>query len=207
MGLDLAGFGIIFANHCVMKKRSIAQLILVFLAGICCTAVQAQPNSVHGDESPVQIGTMTLNFGIGAGAYYGDANYGTPFGTKVSAERGMWQAGPGVITLGGEIGGSLTNGWYYTDYEARTFILAVRSAWHYGWQVRGLDTYGGFSTGAGFHHYAYKTADVSYDHNQAFPVFGAYVGASYFVSPSFGFNAEAGYDITNFQVGVVFRMQ
>jgi hypothetical protein len=70
--------------------------------------------------------------------------------------------------------------------------------------LRGLDTYGGLSAGIGFHHYQYST-DIDYDYNEVIPVFVAFVGASYFVSPRFGFNAKEGYDITNFQVGLVFR--
>jgi hypothetical protein len=60
-------------------------------------------------------------------------------------EAGLWQAGPGVVTLGGEIGGSFLSGGYQYDnnYSSRTVIVAARAAWHYGWQVPGLDTYGG----------------------------------------------------------------
>ena len=39
------------------------------------------------------------------------------------------------------------------------------------------------------------------------PVPGIFVGASYFVTPAFGFNAEAGHDITDIQIGVVFKIQ
>jgi hypothetical protein len=58
----------------------------------------------------------------------------------------------------------------------------------------------------GFHHYDYKN-DINYNYNEVIPVFGVFAGASYFVTPMFGFNAEAGYDITNFQLGVIFKLK
>lgn len=162
--------------------------------------------SIHtnGETTPMQVGSIFVNLGIGVGANYKGENYGTGLGFKASAEFGLWQAGPGVITLGPEMGGSFSsNNYRGNSYNSRTFVVAGRSAWHYGWDVPGLDTYGGFSAGIGFHHYSYE----GYDNNSAIPVFGGFVGASYFVTPSFGFNAEAGYDITNFQVGVVLKIQ
>jgi hypothetical protein len=157
----------------------------------------------------MSIGSVLINLGVGVGANYKGDNYGTGFGIKGSAEWGLWDAGPGVITLGPEIGGSFSNGSYYyggNNYngaKSHTFIIAGRSAWHCNWDVHSLDTYAGFSAGIGFHHYEY--AGVSSD--QAIPVFGAFIGASYFVTPGFGFNAEAGFDITNFQAGVVLKIQ
>ncbi len=189
-----------------MKHISIKLLaIVVFLSAVSIQS-NAQSKGMQGSVSPVRVGSAILNMGIGVGAEYRGDYYGTPFGTKIAAEWGLWHAGPGVITLGGEAGASFSNGGYYDNYRARTIVIAVRSAWHYGWKVRGLDTYGGFSAGMGFHHYDYNhNTDVSY--NSVIPVAGAFVGASYFVSPKFGFNAEAGYDITQLQIGLVFKLK
>ncbi len=104
--------------------------------------------------TPMQIGSIFLNLGVGVGADYKGEGYGTGVGFKASAEFGLWQAGPGVITLGPEIGGSFSNqGYAGSSYYSNTFVIAGRSAWHYGWEVPGLDTYAGFSAGIGFHHY------------------------------------------------------
>jgi hypothetical protein len=189
-----------------MKNTAMIKLILIFLGTAVGTSSMAQTHSTHGPETPVKVGSVILNAGIGVGGNYRGTNYGTAFGAKVAVEWGLWQAGPGVITLGPEFGGSFSNGGYqYNDYKSHIIILAGRSAWHYGWDVPGLDTYGGFSAGIGFHNYSYNNnGNVSY--NETIPVFGGFVGASYFVSPNFGFNAEAGFDITNFQVGVVFKL-
>ncbi len=195
-----------------MKKIKFIPAILIVIGLIACSnSVLAQSyRNNHGELNPVQVGTTVVNLGLGVGADYRGDNYGTGFGFKVSAEWGLWQAGPGVITLGPEAGGSFSNGGYNfgSGYRASTFIIAARSAWHYGWQVPGLDTYGGISGGIGFHHWGYN--DNTYgnnSYNQVIPVFGGFVGASYFVSPQFGFNAEAGYDITNFQVGIVLKVK
>lgn len=188
-------FAVVAAVFCTcITKESIAQS-------------RKRSNNVNGIVTPVRVGSVTLNLGMGIGSEYKNDYYRSPFGIKGAVEWGLWQAGPGTITLGVETGASFSNGgYYYDDYRSSTAIVAMRSAWHYGWKVRGLDTYGGFSGGAGFHHYGYRHND-DINHNEVIPVFGAFVGASYFVSPQFGFNAEAGYDITNFQVGVIFKLR
>jgi hypothetical protein len=185
------------------KSRIIFGALLI--GSLITGTAKAQSKSAQ-PVTPMRVGSTTLNLGIGVGAQYDGHYYRNPFGTKIAAEWGLWQAGPGVITLGGEIGGSFANaGDYdgYHDYRTRTIVTAVRSAWHYGWKVKGLDTYGGLSAGLGFEHYGYP------DHynNDVIPVFGGFVGASYFFSPGFGVNAEAGYDITAFQVGVIFKLK
>ena len=193
-----------------MKKISILGIALFSILLSQNAHSQSKSHSgTIGETTPMQIGSVFLNMGIGVGADYKSRNYGTPFGFKIAAEFGLWQAGPGVITLGPELGGSFSNDNYYGNsnkYYSNTFVVAGRSAWHFGWNVPGLDTYGGFSAGIGFNHYTYNSVnDVS--NNQVIPAFGAFVGGSYFISPTFGFNAEAGFDITNFQVGVVFKLQ
>jgi hypothetical protein len=191
-----------------MKKLS---FIALFTATFCLTLTQysvAQSRS-KGNSSPaapVRVGSVTFNAGIGVGSEYKDDYYNSPFGIKAAIEWGLWHAGPGTVTLGVETGASFSNGGYYDDYRSHTGVIAMRSAWHCGWKVRGLDTYGGFSAGVGIHHYDYRN-DSRYDFNQVIPVFGAFIGASYFVSPRFGFNAEAGYDITDFQAGVIFKLR
>lgn len=187
-------------------------LLLVISMGMTSVSLaQYRSNSSvsQGPVTPVKLGSVILNLGVGVGSEYKDDN-NSPFGTKLAVEVGLWQAGPGVITLGGELGGSFTRGGYYSNYKAQTFVVGTRAAWHYGWNVRGLDTYGGVSFGAGFHHYEYDNVNnngLNYSGNDAFPVVGGFVGASYFISPGFGFNAEAGHDITDFQVGIIFKIR
>ncbi|MBS1667458.1 MAG: hypothetical protein JST58_08780 [Bacteroidetes bacterium] len=190
-----------------MKKRSITGYVLIVIFfNLMSVASIAQSHRSSGPVTPVRVGSLLFNAGLGVGANYQGDYYNTPFGTKLALEWGLWHAGPGTITLGPEVGGSFSNGGYYNDYRASTIVVAMRSAWHYGWKVPGLDTYGGLSAGIGFHHYNYRN-NTDYVYNQAIPVLGGFIGASYFISPTFGFNAEAGSDITNFQVGIVVKLK
>jgi hypothetical protein len=190
-----------------MKKISILGII-IFCSLLTLNAFSQAKHTggqMNGETTPMQIGSLFVNMGVGFGAGYYNPTYSTPFGFKISAEYGMWQAGPGVITLGPELGGSFSgDNFNGNSYHSSTFIVAGRSAWHYGWNIPGLDTYGGFSAGIGFNHYSNVNG---YDHTTPIPVIGAFAGASYFVSPSFGFNSEFGFDITNFQIGVVLKIQ
>lgn len=192
----------------MMKKLSILRLLGIVSLSVLSSTVFGQHPQPHGPITPVQVGSVTVNGGIGAGSYYNGDYYNAPFGLKAAIEWGLWQAGPGVITVGGEFGGSFSSGGYanYNNYSSRTIVFAARAAWHYGWQVRGLDTYGGVSAGLGFHRYHYENPNA-YTYNSVIAVPGIFVGASYFVTPTFGFNAEAGHDITDIQFGVVFKIQ
>ncbi len=195
-----------------MKRQNYITAII-----LCCilgTTVVSNAQK-KGQVTPFRKGTVTVNLGVGIGAdYKGDYRYynsGNGFGTKAALEFGIWQAGPGVVSLGAEVGGTFSNGnsKKYNDFRSRTIVIAGRSAWHYGWKVSGLDTYAGVSAGAGFHHYDYYDYNNSqkyYENDDVIPVFGGFVGASYFFTRSFGVNVEAGYDITHLQAGVVFKL-
>jgi len=189
-----------------MKKHNSISAILLGL-GIGLSAIAtAQSNNVPTD--PFEKGTVTFSAGVGIGNEYNNNYYNSAFGTKAVIEAGLWQAGPGVISLGGQVGGTFSNGGRSTfdDYRARTFIVAGRSAWHHGWKVKGLDTYAGLSAGAGFNQFSYNRNGTIRE-NEVVPVFGAFVGASYFVTPTFGFNIEAGRDITQIQGGIILKIK
>ncbi len=184
----------------------IFRIIFITVAtGLTLSASAQHGKTPNGPVTPFEVGTITVNGGIGVGTEYNGDYYNSPFGLKAAVEYGVWQAGPGVVSLGAEIGGSFSNGGYqnYSNYKSSTVVVAARAAWHYGWEVPGLDTYGGVSAGLGFHHDAY----TDYSHSSVLAVPGIFVGASYFVTPTFGFNAEAGADITDIQVGVILKLQ
>jgi len=196
---------------CNMKRQNYIAAILFFITVGTSAVSNAQKNSL---VTPFRKGSVTVNLGAGIGNdYKGDYKYynsGSGLGTKAAFEFGIWQAGPGVISLGAEVGGTFSKngtGVYYNDFRSRTVVIAGRSAWHYGWKVSRLDTYAGVSAGAGFHHYDYNKGNNYYTNDDVIPVFGGFVGASYFFSPAFGVNVEAGYDITNLQAGVIFKLR
>ncbi len=187
-----------------MKTKNLIPAIL------CCLAIASPGIAAAQSDSysvnPFEKGSATFSAGAGIGNEYNSNYANSAFGTKAVFEAGMWNAGPGTISLGAQVGSTFSNGGALDDYKARTVIVAGRSAWHHGWNVRGLDTYAGLSAGAGFNNYTYnKNGTVR--QNEVIPVFGAFVGASYFITPSFGFNVEAGYDITQIQGGVIFKIR
>ena len=186
-----------------MKKQNIISAILFGIAISLTTISSAQRRE---SVTPMEKGSITFNAGVGMGTEYQSDYYNSAFGTKGSIEAGLWQAGPGVITLGVEAGSSFSNGGYLSNYKTSTFIVAGRSAWHHGWNINNLDTYAGLSAGVGFHNYQYnKNGKVK--QCETIPVFGGFVGASYFLTPSFGLNVEAGYDITQIQGGIILKIK
>jgi len=184
------------------RQNSIATILLFFIVGTGAI-VNAQKNN---PVNPFDKGTVTVSLGAGVGNDYKNVNANSAFGTKAALEFGIWQAGPGVVSLGAEVGGTFSRGGRFKDFKSRTIVVAGRSAWHYGWNVAGLDTYGGLSAGVGFHHYDYNN-DRHYDYDDVIPVFGGFVGAAYYFTPSFAVNVEAGYDITSLQAGVIFKLR
>ena len=180
-----------------------------------------------GPRDPMNTGTWMINFGVGPGInYYSGYHSGFGPGFQVSAEVGMWQLGPGVLTIGGEVGVSYFSykysGYYYKNvyydetayrYSWVSFVPAARSSYHYGWKVKGLDTYGGVSTGIRilsftkkYYGYYAEVPDVSYNPGSVSFFFGTYVGASYFFNKVIGINGEVGYNINYAQIGMVFKL-
>ena len=184
-----------------MKTKNIITAILLGSA-VSFTAV----SNAQSREAPFKKGSVTFSAGVGVGNEYNSNYYNSAIGTKAVIEAGLWQAGPGTISLGGEFGGTFSSGGKLDNYKARTLIVAGRSAWHNGWNLKGLDTYAGLSAGAGFNQFSYNDGGTI-KQNEVVPVFGGFVGASYFITPSFGFNLEAGYDITQVQGGIILKIK
>ena len=194
-----------------MKKLNlILAAAVTMVLTVCGNGAQAQKSS-----NTFEVGSATVNIGAGLGrgsyggyGYYGSGyyGYGTAIGVKAAVERGMWQLGPGVLSLGAEVGGSFSSA-SYSGYKSNIIIVAVRSAYHFGWNVDKLDTYGGVSLGPGFRSYNYTDLSSSkYTKHDVVVAPGVFVGASYYFSPNIGVNVEAGYDITQVQGGIIFKL-
>src|SRR6202007_1888354 len=104
--------GIIFAQIRFMKKLTVIPNLIILFGLMISQNVMAQ-HGANGPTTPIKLGSVSLNAGIGVGANYKGDSYGTAFGFKVAAEWGLWEAGPGVITLGPELGVSTSTGGYY----------------------------------------------------------------------------------------------
>ena len=197
-----------------LKKVIFFFLILLF-AGFDGKSSFAQKKA---PIDPMDKGGIFLGFGFGpAIQYYSGYSAGFGPGFQASFEKGMWKLGPGVLSLGAEMGFSYFG--YSGDWDGKhdaykyqwfSSIGAVRSAYHYGWNVRGLDTYGGFAAGMRFliftSHYSYEYPD-NYNPGNIYPFVGTFVGASYFFNDMIGINGELGYNINYAQIGMTFKIQ
>ncbi|MCX6250133.1 MAG: hypothetical protein NTX61_05205 [Bacteroidetes bacterium] len=207
-----------------MKKKA-----LVFAVGLLWLGIFSPKASVaQKPMDPMGTDTWTLNFGIGPGINYA-TGYAAGFGPgfQVSAERGGWKLGPGVLSLGAEFGfnyfkySNIYPGYNIGEvgypeisysYKWYNFILAPRASYHYGWKVQGLDTYGGISTGCRFvafsstYSHALYGKYHSYTPNTVSFHGGIFLGGSYFFTPNIGVNSELGYNVTYIQIGMVFRL-
>jgi hypothetical protein len=178
----------------IYKKISFIAVVFSLLAS----------SSVLAD-GPVVKGTSVLGFGFGpAGTYYGYGGFSP--GVKVNFEKGLWEAGPGVITLGGTFGFAYQRyswpGGYHWTYA--NYILAARSAWHHGWGVDNLDTYAGLSLGVRLLSYNDGGYNNNANYNPLYLHFGGFIGAAYYFSPKVGAFAEFGYDINFATIGLNF---
>jgi hypothetical protein len=206
-----------------MKKTVLygLPLVFIFFSMLPASAQKAAP------RDPMNVNTWMINFGFGpAVRYYSGYSAGFGPGFQVSFEKGMWQLGPGVLSLGGELGTSYfsyaNSGYYYLGkyydetaykYYWWSLVTAARSAYHYGWKVKGLDTYGGVSTGMRFLAFSRKyynnynlIQDDAYSPGSVAFFFGTFVGASYFFNDVIGINGELGYNINYAQIGLVFKL-
>jgi len=171
-------------------------LAISLLATMLCSMnlpVRAQ----NAPTDPIEVGTWMINAGVGLSSYgYGSGLWLHGFGFKIAAQNGLWQAGHGVISLGAEAGMCIAS---YQGLNYSRFNVAPRGSYHYGWNVPGLDTYGGIAIGLGFASYS----DLSGSNVRIYS--GLYVGASYFFLENFALNAEFGLGSTVLQLGFAYR--
>ena len=174
------------------------------------TLVIAPVNSYSaGPLDPVRLGSWTMNFGIGPGTHYFGNGMGFGPAEKVSFEAGMWDLGPGVITLGGEFTCSTYRNQFGTEWKESwtNFLFASRVAYHYGWDVEGLDTYGGFPVGIGFCTHTWDRQPGNHGYTPVYPYVGVFFGASWFFTKIIGINGEFGYNSTYANIGVIIKLK
>jgi hypothetical protein len=199
-------------------NKSLIFLLILFCFGFTDPGF-GQKNRPPKD--PMDTEAMFIGFGFGpAIQYYSGYSAGFGPGFGASFEKGMWQLGPGVLTLGAELGFSYFayNGDFWDvngdhagySYNWFTSITAVRSAYHYGWDVKGLDTYGGIAAGMRFLIFN-ETYDSGYPNaynpGSIYPFVGMFVGTSYFFNDLIGINGELGYNINYAQIGMTFKLR
>lgn len=198
-------------NNFVSEKNITNMKTTFFKINFIAIVLSLFMSSFANADGPVVKGTSVLGFGFGmANRYYGFSGFSP--GVKVNYEAGLWQAGPGVVTLGGTFGYTFQSyryGYIWGSnyrYSWHNFILAARSAWHHNWGVDKLDTYAGASAGVRFN--VYNDGDDpnnNPDYASVYPHFGGFVGAAYYFKPTVGVFAEVGYDINFITIGLNFN--
>jgi len=188
-----------------MKNRLKIILFLALMAGFSVPSF-----SGNGPLDPAGKGKGILGFGFGPGVpYYGGSGFGPAI--LVHYDHGIWKAGPGTISLGGQIGTSFF--WYHLSnrdvqyrYSWTNLGFVFRGAYHFGWNVPGLDTYAGFGAGTWFSMYnngGYDSGRKS-SHLGFLPTI--FFGGSYFFNNLIGVNAEFGYNFAYATIGLNCRL-
>jgi hypothetical protein len=170
--------------------------------------------SVSAQVNKYAVGTNAILGGIGLGS---DLGSGFTYGSQSPAlslqyERGLWEFGPGVISLGGYIGNkTYTNNYFVTsnpyNYKVSYTTIGARGAYHFtGLDVDNLDLYGGLML-------AYEAASLSYNQPGYSGLggygskvdLGIYVGGRYYFSSHIGAFAELGYSVAILNIGLVVK--
>jgi hypothetical protein len=188
-----------------MKK-----VVLVSITLLCLTVLKTKAQS-SGSAGTYQVGTNVISAGIGLGSSLITGGYGssTP-GISLQYERGVWEAGPGIISLGGYIG---YKGYSYSnpDYSSKWnyTIIGFRGAYHLtGIEVENLDVYGGLMLAfdnlsyseTNYNGYAYSGS--SYGSGVGLT---AFVGAKYYFAGNLGAFAELGYGVSYLSIGLSYK--
>jgi hypothetical protein len=163
----------------------------------------------NGPLDPVRLGSWIVNAGVGPGTHYFGNGVGFGPALKGSFETGMWDLGPGVITLGGEATFSFFSHRYGQGWNESwvNFIFGARGAYHYGWDVEGLDTYAGIPLGIGFCAHFLDDHPGNLGYTPVYPYAGIFFGASWFFTKTFGINGEVGFNSTYGNIGMVFKLK
>ncbi len=194
----------------VLKKTEMKKIIVLLMALV---AVSVKPVTLFSQKSapsdPVGLHIWTLTFAGGDGTRYWGNGEGIGPATKIIFETGMWKLGPGILTLGGEATISFFGNIYNENYRETwtNFIFGARCAYHYGWKVRGLDTYAGVPLGIGFSLHTQEYAPGASGYQPVFPYGGFFLGTSYFFNNSLGVNGEVGYSSTVASIGLIIRLR
>ena len=192
-----------------MKKSAFFSIAIVVLSFFSAGRVHAQA---------FEAGTNVISGGIGLGSSLASGyTYGTQSpGFSLSYERGIWEAGPGVISLGGYLGfktfkyGYSDAGYVYSEKWTYS-IFGVRGAYHFtGLNVENLDLYAGIMI-------AYDNLNFSYSDNAGFSGGGnigsynsglgvsVFAGARYYFAGNLGVFGELGYGVDILGIGLSYK--
>jgi hypothetical protein len=187
-----------------MKKLLLCLIIFTCITGASLFAWE--PEDLKKYPACIEKGPMQLNLGIGFGAFPKTTNgyYWIP-PVRLSLD-GNLPIGDNKLPffLGGLIGftGYGYNGDYYDHYFYGAIPVGARFGYHFNWGVDQLDTYAVATAG-----WQIPIGDNDWRPSSWFGLlWGAGIGARWFVSDGFGFWIElGGGSFTNFDIGFAFK--
>lgn len=175
-----------------------------------CTIIVIFIFSANGTSQTFQQGDNVINVGIGLGSAL-DAGNGKPnIGFNASYERGIWEAGPGLVSLGGyagrvsfkDDGPGYEQKWNYT-------VIGVRGAWHYTeLNHEKFDVYAGVMASYNILDYSYKSSSgITYSGDSYSNSLGGsvFAGGRYYFTNNIAAFVEVGYGATFFNGGIAFK--
>lgn len=185
-----------------MKKSAIFTVVFVVLSFFSAVSVHAQA---------FEAGTNVISAGLGIGSSLATGyTYGTQgIGLSAGYERGIWEAGPGVISLGGLIGYKTFS--YSGDgfsYKWNYTIIGARGAYHFtGLNVDNLDLYAGLML---------SYDNLSFSSNNNLPGYtpvsynsgielSPFAGARYYFAGNLGVYGELGYGVAILSIGLSYK--
>ena len=192
-----------------MKKSAFFGVALMVISLFSAVRVHAQA---------FEAGTNVVSAGIGLGSALANGyTYGTQSpGFSVAYDRGIWEAGPGVISLGGYVGfktfkDDYANAGIVVNEKWTYSIFGVRGAYHFtGLNVENLDLYAGIMI-------AYDNLNYSYSDNQGNAYnsnVGSYnsglgvsvfAGARYYFAGNLAVFGELGYGVDILGIGLSYK--
>jgi hypothetical protein len=185
-----------------MKKSAFFSIALVIISIFSAVRVHAQAFAA---------GTNVVSAGLGLGSSLASGyTYGTQgIGLSATYERGIWEAGPGVISLGAYVGyKSFSYSGPGYDYKWNYTIIGARGAWHFtGLNVDNLDLYGGLML-------SYDNLSTSFNNDNPGYAPGSYastielspfVGARYYFANNLGVYGELGFGVSILDIGLSFK--
>jgi hypothetical protein len=157
------------------------------------------------------VGTNVISAGIGLGSTLDGYGYNssTP-GFSVQYDRGTWEAGPGVISLGGYLG---FKGYKYSnaDFQEKWnyTIVGARGAYHFtGLDVENLDVYGGLMLSINNVNFSYHAYDGSVYNGGSYGSdlgLSPFVGAKYYLSGNLAAYGELGFGVDVLNIGLAYK--
>jgi hypothetical protein len=184
-----------------MKKSAFFSIALVAISFFSAVRVYAQA---------FEAGTNVISGGIGLGSSLANGyTYGTQgIGLSANYERGIWEAGPGIISLGAYLGFKTFS--YSSDgysYKWNYTIIGGRGAYHFtGLNVENLDLYAGLMLSYDNLSFSASTNIPGYTGSYASGVeLTPFVGARYYFAGNLGAYGELGYGVAILSIGLSYK--